>query len=121
MGLTVFELRTRSELAVQGSGVRPVPQVTSLSANVLQPARVEELAPATPHAPAAPGLLAEPTVPAYVPPPSAAVSAPKPKPGSGPDAIEVFLDSRVKQQTGVAAFAILAVAAILLVIFIGLR
>lgn len=120
-GLSVFELQTREGLRAQGSAVRAVPQLTKLSADVLKPAKPGELAPVAAAEPQSPGLLAPEREPAFVPQAARDLAAAQSDPRATPDVLSGWVDSRVKQQTTVAAFAILAVAAILLVIFIGLR
>jgi len=128
VGLTVLALRTRQEANMQGSALSKVPPLTRVGANVLAPAASRELAPV--HAGQADnlGLLTEESEPAFIQASAVNVglgrSAPRAGAGGGthsPEDIARLVDTRVKAQTGVAAFAMLGVAALAVAIFFGVR
>lgn len=129
VGLTVLELRTAHDATVQGSAVRPMPPVTRIGADVLRPAAPAELAPVREDQADVPNLLAEEREPAFIQ--ASAVRAglggePGAAPGGGsgartPDAIARLVDNRVKRQTSYAAFAMLAIGALAVAIFFGVR
>jgi pSer/pThr/pTyr-binding forkhead associated (FHA) protein len=126
VGLTVFELRTAADVQRQPSAVIPVPQVTQLSGDVLEPVPERELMP-EPVAAAAPD--AGPAQGA--PPPAFAVD--ESTPGFVPQevagdeearedyaAVARLLDSSVKRQTRIATFALLSGAGLAVIIVFGL-
>ena len=123
MGLTVLELRSQEQVARQASAVMPMPQITAIGADVLQPAAEVDLAPTPqePEAPQAPDLRAEEAEPAFIPD---AIRQAGEEGGAGDrdgyDALAGLVDSRVKRQTNVAAFALLAIAALAVIIYLGL-
>ena len=124
MGLTVLELRSSAQIAAQPSAVRPMPDITSVGEDVLRPAAEAELAPA-PQGPAgsdpdqdSPALRAEEVEPAFVPDAIRRGDAAGADP-EGYDTLAALVDSRVKRQTNVAAFALLAVAALAVIIYLG--
>ena len=92
VGVTLFQLRDRAQIAAQPSAVRPVPAALSV-AQAPPPAFV----PAAPPAPA----------PAQVP----AVA--------GTDALDPFLDVNTKQRAKLAPFAILLLVAIVVLLYFG--
>jgi hypothetical protein len=125
MGLTVLELRSEAQVAAQASAVQQMPEITAIGADVLRPATEADLAPAPPSpaepeaAPGSPGLRAEEVEPAFVPD---AIQRGEAE-GSGRegyDSLAALVDSRVKRQTNVAAFALLAIAALAVIIYLGL-
>lgn len=124
MGLTVLELRSQEQVAARASAVLPQPDITIVPEGVLRPAAEADLAPAPagpaePDAtPGSPELRAEEVEPAFVPDAIVREEAG----GSdreGYDALAGLVDSRVKRQTNVAAFALLAVAALAVIIYLG--
>ena len=124
MGLTVLELRSEEQVAAQASAVQPMPDITNVPAGVLRPAAEADLAPAPQAAPepesvpGAPELRAEEVEPAFVP--DAIMRGEHA--GSdreGYDSLAALVDSRVKRQTNVAAFALLAIAALAVIIYLG--
>lgn len=129
VGLTVLELRTRDAVTVHGSAVRPMPPVTRIGGDVLQPASAAELAPVPAAQPEAPRLAADEREPGFIQ--TSAVraglggddaSAPAARGGSdSPDAIARLVDTRVKRQTSIAAFALLGAAALAVAILLGVR
>lgn len=126
MGLTVLELRSPEQVAARGSAVRPMPDITAVGADVLRPAGEAELAPA-PQAsaepaevPGSPGLRAEEVEPAFVPDAIQRSGAEDASGSEGYDSLAALVDSRVKRQTNVAAFALLAIAALAVIIYLGL-
>jgi pSer/pThr/pTyr-binding forkhead associated (FHA) protein len=125
MGLSVLQLRSREQVIAQPSAVRPTPDITAVDDDVLRPAAEAELAPEPAGEPAsesqgAPGLRAAEVEPAFVPD-AIRVAGPDGATGrEGYDALASLVDSRVKRQTNVAAFALLAVAALAVIIFLAL-
>jgi hypothetical protein len=126
IGTTVLVVKGAAEAG--RSAVRKAPAVTQLGQGVLQPARPEELAPA-PQQPA--GLRAPEGRPGYIDPRIAEGAAGGGAGGGGgggsPDGaaagqnlrLGAWIDTRVKQQTNVAAFAFVAVAALAVAIYFG--
>jgi hypothetical protein len=120
MGLTVFQLRSREQVAQQRSAVQPAPQISQLREGVLVPAREDELGAApAPQEPEAPALRAPDEEPAFVP--SAVVNQARPAGASRADELASLVDKRVKRQTNVAAFALLTIAALAVAIYFGVR
>lgn len=126
MGLTVLELRSREQVAARASAVLPMPDITAVGADVLRPAGEAELAPAPQapaepaHVPGSPGLRAEEVEPAFVPDALQHSGAEGASGSEGYDSLAALVDSRVKRQTNVAAFALLAIAALAVIIYLGL-
>lgn len=126
MGLTVLELRSSEQVARQASAVGVVPQITQLEADVLRPVPAEELRPAEAPSTGVPGFMVEESEPAFVPRGALAGDADAPG-GAGRSAagsygaVAKLIDTRVKRQTRVAAFAVLAIAGLALLIFFGAR
>jgi pSer/pThr/pTyr-binding forkhead associated (FHA) protein len=129
VGLTVLELRTREEAAARGSAVSPMPRLTRVGAEVLRPASGAELAPVRADQADVPGLMTEESEPAFIQASAVGVglgnqgagSPPPPAGPQDPDVIARLIDTRVKRQTGIAAFALLAAAALAVAIFFGVR
>ena len=133
IGTTVFQLRSPEQVARQASAVIPMPQLTAVQ-TVLQPVPERELSGII-EAPQIPALRRAETPAAYVPPVvggvepaaagEAATEAPVAKKDDGPaesynaPQIEGLVDARVKRQTNVAAFALLAIIAIAIIIYFG--
>jgi pSer/pThr/pTyr-binding forkhead associated (FHA) protein len=127
VGLTIFELRTAADVQRQPSAVIPVPQVTKLSTDVLEPASEEELMP-EPVAAGAPEAAPEPQA-GGAPTFAVAESPPGfvPQEVAGDEearedyaAVARLLDSSVKRQTRIATFALLAGAGLAVIIVFGL-
>jgi pSer/pThr/pTyr-binding forkhead associated (FHA) protein len=124
VGLTVFELRTAADVQRQPSAVIPVPQVTQLSTDVLDPVPEEELmpepvaeAPGEAGAPSTPPAFArEATPPGFVP----AEVAGDEEAREDYAAVARLLDSSVKRQTRIATFALLSGAGLAVIIVFGL-
>jgi|RhiMetdeSRZDD1v2_1073273.scaffolds.fasta_scaffold488527_2 pSer/pThr/pTyr-binding forkhead associated (FHA) protein len=124
VGLTIFELRTAADVQRQPSAVIPVPQVTKLSGDVLEPVSEEELMPvaqapaeAEAGAPSAPPAFArEETPPGFVP----AEVAGDEEAREDYAAVARLLDSSVKRQTRVATFALLALSGLAVIVVFGL-
>ena len=114
-GLTVLELQAQRGQ----SGVIAVPQITKLGQGVLAPVPEADLPPPAPE-PQAPGFKVPETEPAYVPGGGGGDLQPA---GAGEGAqyerVVALRDPRVKHKTGVAAFALLGLAAIALLVFFG--
>jgi hypothetical protein len=108
----------------RGSAVRRSPQVTKLGEGVLRPARPEELAPVGPADADPDGLRVPEGRPGYIDPRLA--EAPRGGGDGGPPApaqnqrLSAWIDTRVKRQTNVAAFAFLAVAGLAVALYFGL-
>jgi FHA domain len=115
VGLTVMELRTAQDVQRQPSAVLPVPQVTQLSQGILEPAPAQELEP-EPQA-AAPAFAVEETAPGFVPPEVADDEQARTDYG----AVARLVDTRVKRQTNIATFALLAAAGLAVLIVFGLK
>lgn len=117
-GLNVFELRTQEQVAARPSAVGPRPDITRVGPDVLQPASTRGM-PA--RADAVPGLaefMVEESEPAFVS--EEVVKGLSSQPG-GYEALTSLVDARVKRQTSVAAFALLAIAALAVIIYFGIR
>jgi hypothetical protein len=121
MGLTVFELRSREQVARRPSAVLPSPQISQVGAGVLVPADEKELAAAAPSpVPSeSPGFRAAEDEPAFVPP--AIMHQARSGEGRRADELAALVDARVKRQTSVAAFGLLAVVALVVAIYFGAR
>ncbi len=126
MGLTVLELRSSEQVARQASAVGVVPQITQLEADVLRPVPAEELRPVEAPSTGVPGFMVEESEPAFVPRGALAGDTDVPG-GTGRSAsgsygaVARLIDMRVKRQTQAAAFAVLAIAGLALLIFFGTR
>lgn len=116
VGLTVLELRTAQDVQRQPSAVLPVPQVTRLSREVLEPMPQEELPP-PPAAAAAPAFAAEETAPGFVPPEVAEDAQAR----SDYGAVARLVDSRVKHRTNIAVFGLLGAAGLAVLVVFGLK
>jgi pSer/pThr/pTyr-binding forkhead associated (FHA) protein len=126
VGLTIFELRTAADVQRQPSAVIPVPQVTKLSTDVLEPVPERELMPepvaeapaeAEAGAPSGPPAFArEATPPGFVP----AEVAGDEEAREDYAAVARLLDSSVKRQTRIATFALLSGAGLAVIIVFGL-
>ena len=116
LGLTVFELRTRSQVAAVPSAAPAGPQITSLGRDILIPVAPQDLpAPATPVQGVA-SFLVEESEPAFVPQQAFSDDGQEPQ-----DALSALVDVHVKRQTNVTAFALLGVAGLAVLIFFGVR
>jgi hypothetical protein len=125
----VLQLRSERQVAAQASAVVPVPEIAD-AADALRPVPERELS-SVAATPQIPGLRREQTPPAYVPPqviegepspgPPAPARAPAGRPADdyGAPQIEGLVDSRVKRQTNVAAFALLAIVALAVIVYFG--
>ena len=125
VGLSVIELRSREQVAVQPSGIQQGPSVTVLGQGVLVPASEREMGPPPSDvdspSPAqdrgGPALRSEELEPAFVP--RAAVEQTEHSPEY--EAILSLVDRKVKRRTSVAAMALLAIAGLAVVIYFGVR
>ncbi|MEA2424340.1 MAG: hypothetical protein QOH13_750 [Thermoleophilaceae bacterium] len=122
VGLTVIRVRSQDEVARSPSAIGPSPRMTVvLPEGVLQPAPPEELSSADIDMSAMPSLLVEESEPAFVPREVAA----EPAAGGGPDdrygALASRVDARVKHRSNVAAMALLSIAAMVVLIWLGAR
>ena len=116
VGLTVLELRTAQDVQRQPSAVQPVPQVTQLSREVLEPVREEELQPVA-VAESPPAFATEETAPGFVPPEVADDAEAR----SDYEAVARLVDTRVKHQTFLAVFALLGAAGLAVLLVFGLK
>ena len=123
VGLTVIELRSTQQVQARPSAVQPRPQFTEVGNQVLAPVPEQELAPVAPVAPdgsleaqpGGPSLRAQETPAGFVPPEVVG----DPEAESGYEALARLVDTRVKQQRNVAAFAMLTTAALAVIIYFG--
>jgi pSer/pThr/pTyr-binding forkhead associated (FHA) protein len=138
VGLTVFELRTSADVQRQPSAVIPVPQLTQLSGDVLEPVPERELMPnpvaagdpvaaGEPTAAAEPGagpaqggsppaFAVDPTTPGFVPQEVAGDEEAR----EDYAAVARLLDRSVKRQTNIATFALLAASGLAVIIVFGI-
>jgi pSer/pThr/pTyr-binding forkhead associated (FHA) protein len=119
VGLTVIELRTAQDVQAQPSAVIPVPQVTQVSREVLEPVPEPELQPEPEPIPASspPAFAVEETTPGFVP---QAVSD-DPQARADYAAVARLVDAKVKRQTHIASFTLLAAAGLAVLIVFGLK
>ena len=119
VGLTVIELRTAQDVQRQPSAVLPIPQVTRLSQGVLEPAAESELAPEPEPEPdvAPPSFATEESTPGFVP----SEVADDAQARSDYGAVARLVDTRVKRQTHIATFALLAAAGLAVLLAFGLK
>lgn len=118
IGLTVFELHSAEQVQRGQSGVISVPPITRLDQGVLAPVQQADLPPPAPE-PQAPGFKAVETEPAYVPGGGGDLQAASADEGAQYERVASLRDPRVKQRTSVAAFALLGLVAIALLVFFG--
>jgi pSer/pThr/pTyr-binding forkhead associated (FHA) protein len=118
VGLTVAELRTADQVADRPSVVGPRPAISAVHEGVLQPASRDELPAPLAGAASLPQFMAEESEPAFVS--DQAVQGLGSRQG-GYDALTSLIDARVKRQTSVAAFAVLAIAALVVIVYFGAR
>jgi pSer/pThr/pTyr-binding forkhead associated (FHA) protein len=118
IGLTVFELRSAQQAQRGESGVIAMPQITKLNQDVLAPVQARDLPQPVPE-PQPPGLRATPTEPAYVPGGGGDLQPASADEGAQYERVAALRDPRVKHKTGVAAFALLGLAAIAVLVFFG--
>ncbi len=142
VGLTVLELRRADD---RTPAVAPVPDLTQIDDDVLEPVPSRELVDVPePDEPQYGAVRAAGSEPHFVntavgrrideqlapPPPPAAPGAPSaldaPPPARVPSdedyaAVERLMDARVKPRTNVAAFALIAIAALIVIIYFGAR
>lgn len=118
IGLTVFELRSAQQAQRGESGVIAMPQITKLNQDVLAPVQARDLPQPVPE-PQPPGLKATPTEPAYVPGGGGDLQPASADEGAQYERVAALRDPRVKHKTGVAAFALLGLAAIAVLVFFG--
>ena len=117
VGLTVLQLRDAREVARRPSAVRQGPQVTAVGQDILQPAAPHELAPPAAAGPNEPGFLSEETEPAFVPRDVIGDRDAE----ANYAAVHRLVDTRVKQQTHTAVFALLGAAGIAVLLAFGLK
>jgi pSer/pThr/pTyr-binding forkhead associated (FHA) protein len=119
VGLTVIELRTAQDVQRQPSAVQPVPQLTRISKDVLEPVPEAELQPEPEPEPIAspPSFAVEETTPGFVP----SEVADDPQARSDYGAVARLVDARVKRQTHIASVTLLAAAGLAVLIVFGLK
>jgi len=118
IGLTVFELRSAQEIQRGQSGVISVPPITQLDHGVLAPVQQADLPPPAPE-PQAPGFKTVETEPAYVPGGGSDLQPAGVDEGAQYERVASLRDPRLKKRTGVAAFALLGLTTIALLVFFG--
>ena len=126
VGLTIFELRTAADVQRQPSAVIPVPQVTKLSTDVLEPVPERELMPepvavaapeaGPPQGGSAPAFAVDETTPGFVPQEVAGDEEAR----EDYAAVARLLDRAVKRQTNIATFALLAASGLAVIIVFGI-
>jgi predicted component of type VI protein secretion system len=132
VGLTIFELRSPAQVRERASAVQARPAITAVDNQVLAPVPEQQLAPVAPPPPfepqpqfqppqpevqpGGPGVKAQETPPAFVPPEVVGDAQAE----SDYMAIARLVDTRVKQQQNVAMFAMLATAALAVILYFGL-
>lgn len=119
IGTTVLELRSAEQIGAQPSAVVAMPRILA-AVEVLVPVPEDELSGVF-EAPAIPAMRRAETPPGYVP---RAIGGGGETPAGAPPShqdprLEGIVDARVKHQTSVAAFAFLAVAALVVLIYFG--
>jgi pSer/pThr/pTyr-binding forkhead associated (FHA) protein len=126
VGLTVIRLRSQDEVRREPSAIGPAPVMTVvLPEGVLRPAPPEELSSADIDVDfsSMPGLLVEESEPAFVPREFAVGDEDSGGGPRGPDdkygKLASRVDARVKHRTNVAAIAFLAIAALVVLIWLG--
>jgi pSer/pThr/pTyr-binding forkhead associated (FHA) protein len=132
VGLTVIELRTAQQVQARPSAVQARPQVTAVGGDVLVPVPEQQLAPVADVPPAgslqaeiAPPVQPQPVVPGFKAQETPAAFVPPevvgdPEAESDYQAIARLVDTRVKQQRNIAAFAMLSTAALAVILYFGL-
>jgi len=121
VGLTVIEVRSAQEVQQKPSAVLPIPQVTRVSREVLEPVPDAELEAEPELQPVAtappPAFAIEETTPGFVP----QDVADDPEARADYAAVARLLDRRVKRQTNIASFALLAAAGLAVLLVFGLK
>jgi pSer/pThr/pTyr-binding forkhead associated (FHA) protein len=130
LGLTVLQLRTAQQVAAQPSAVHPVPQIAPVPRDLLHPVPEQELAAVAPPPPPPPPPPPAPRGPGPAPPPFRAPETPAAyvppevvddeQARADYDALQHLVDTRVKQQQNIAAFALLGVSALAVILYFGL-
>lgn len=135
IGLTVLEVRSTQQVQQRPSAVLKRPEVTAVDNQVLAPVPEQQLAPVGPVTPVGfaqaapppappqqaqpqpggPGLRAQETPAAFVPPEVVGDAQAE----SDYQAIARLADTRVKQQRNVALFAMLSIAALAVILYFG--
>jgi hypothetical protein len=110
-GLTVVVLRPAGRPLAAAAR----PQVTEVGQDVLKPASERELSPPPPRDASLPSFMVEESEPAFVPRQLVGDA----NAASDYGALARLVDSRVKHQTSVAAFAVLALSGLAVLIFFG--
>jgi hypothetical protein len=124
VGLTLLQLRSAEQVARRASAVMPAPDITQLDRHVLQPVPEQQLVPVEQAPQGPPGFLAEESEPAFVPrglvegggAPGASGSR-----GENYVALARLVDARVKHQTSTAAFGVLSLVGLAVLLYFGTR
>ena len=120
VGLTVIRLRSEDEVSRNASAVGPSPIGTViLPEGVLRPARPQELSSPDIDVSSMPGLLVEESEPAFVPRDIAERPGRTGTPEERYGALVGLVDARVKHRTTVAAIALISIAALVVLIWLG--
>ncbi len=117
VGLTVLLLRDSQQVASRPSAVQPVPQLTAVGQDILQPAAPQDLAPPVAAAQGVPQFGVEESEPAFVPPEAVGDIEAR----SDYAAVQRLVDTSVKRQTNIAVFAILGAAGLAVLLVFGLQ
>ena len=117
VGGTVIQVRTAQQVSDQRTVARPVPAVTAVGGEVLQPASPEELEPPPAVVAAGAPRVAGENTPAFVPPELVDSAQAR----SDFDAIARLVDPRVKRQTNIAVIALIGAAGLLVLLAFGLK
>jgi hypothetical protein len=137
IGLTIIQLRSPQQVQQRASAVQVMPNITAVDNQILAPVPEQQLAPVAPiapagpiaaapaaqpfappqqHQPGGPGVRAQETPPAFVPPEVVGDAQAE----SDYQAIARLVDTRVKHQGRIAMFAMLALAALAVILYFGL-
>jgi pSer/pThr/pTyr-binding forkhead associated (FHA) protein len=123
VGLAVLELRSREQVQAQPSAVRPSPQIAPVDESVLAPARKEEISGVFEvGADRLPSMLVDTTEPAYsgreaLGAGEEAAAAPQQR----APVLAGLKDGRVKRQTNAAAFGLLTIVGLGVLVYFGLN
>lgn len=116
-GLTVMELRAGRDQAASPPAADVVPEITVLGHGVLEPVPDRDLSWTGSPTPGIPSFRVDEAEPAFIP----RSVAGDPEGEADYAALASLVDRRVKQGTSTAAFAFLSIAALVVLIFFGVR
>ena len=120
VGLAVLELRTGKQVQAQPSAVRPSPQIAPVDESVLAPARREEISGVFEvGADRLPSMLVDTTEPAYSG--REALETGEAQPQQRAPVLAGLKDTRVKRQTNAAAFGLVTIVGLAVLVYFGLN